>query len=256
MKVSYKGILVKVFILLLTALTLNAQKLELSSFIVSDNQTTISSKYNGYIEKVFVKEGDIVKKGEMLLKIDSKEITSMKSQILLSIEMAKNEYNKANDDYIRYKELFEKELISKTNFEKIELKKENLYKQLAQLKDKLSEIEKQFKYLNIKAPTNAMVISKKINEGELAVATTPLMTIVDIDNLVIYLDVAESDLKYFRNKKDVLVSIDSLNIDINAKIIAILPSVDVNNSFKVKIGFKSNNKDILPGMYAKVTIEQ
>lgn len=55
MKTSYLSHILKVFILLIISMNLYAEPLELSSFIVSNNQKTISSKYNGYIEKLLYK---------------------------------------------------------------------------------------------------------------------------------------------------------------------------------------------------------
>ncbi|RXJ84553.1 efflux RND transporter periplasmic adaptor subunit [Arcobacter sp. CECT 8985] len=270
MKTSYLSNLLKVFILLVISINLYAQPLELSSFIVSNNQKTISSKYNGYIEKLYINEGDYVKKGKLLLKIDSKEMSTLKSQTILSIAQAKLNFNivksdldKATIDFDRYKRLFEKQLISKSDFEKFELKKNNLKrnleiakKSIKQSRDKLQEINKNLKYLNIRASSDGLIIKRYINEGELATAGAPLLTISDVDNLNLYLDVAESDLSKFRKKENLNIYIESLNINQKAKVVAILPSVDSGtNSFRVKLSFKRTDKRVLPGMYAKVRVE-
>jgi multidrug efflux pump subunit AcrA (membrane-fusion protein) len=77
-----------------------------------------------------------------------------------------------------------------------------------------------------------------------------------VDNLNLYLDVAESDLSKFRGKKELDIYIDSLDINQKAKVMAILPSVDSGtNSFRVKLAFKRTDKRVLPGMYAKVRVE-
>ncbi|ADG92470.1 secretion protein HlyD family protein [Arcobacter nitrofigilis DSM 7299] len=270
MKTSYLSHILKVFILLIISMNLYAEPLELSSFIVSNNQKTISSKYNGYIEKFYINEGDYVKKGKLLLKIDSKEMSTLKSQTILSIEQAKLNFNiiksdlgKATIDFDRYKRLFEKQLISKSDFENFQLKKSNLEKNLQiakksikQSEDKLQEINKNLKYLNIRASSDGLIIKKNINEGELATAGTPLLTISDVDNLNLYLDVAESDLSKFREKENLDIYIESLNINQKAKVVAILPSVDSGtNSFRVKLSFKRTDNRVLPGMYAKVRVE-
>lgn len=174
MKTSYLSHILKVFILLIISMNLYAEPLELSSFIVSNNQKTISSKYNGYIEKFYINEGDYVKKGKLLLKIDSKEMSTLKSQTILSIEQAKLNFNiiksdlgKATIDFDRYKRLFEKQLISKSDFENFQLKKSNLEKNLQiakksikQSEDKLQEINKNLKYLNIRASSDGLIIKK------------------------------------------------------------------------------------------------
>jgi multidrug efflux pump subunit AcrA (membrane-fusion protein) len=58
MKTSLLSPIMKVFLLSIISINLYSEPLELSSFIVSNDQKTISSKYNGYIEKIYVNEGD------------------------------------------------------------------------------------------------------------------------------------------------------------------------------------------------------
>ncbi len=249
---------------------LNAIPFEISGFILSNNQQTVSTKYNGYVEKIFVNEGDIVNVGDKLLQIDFKENSSLKSQTKIAMQQAqltyamnKNDLEKATIDFKRYQILFEKNAVSKMSFEEMQLKKENLEKvveiskqQIAQYEEQLKEIEKQFQYLSIKSTSKALIISKNINEGELAVASKPLLVLSDIENLVIYLDVSESDLKVFRDKPDIDIVIESLNLTLKAQTITILPAVNsAMNNFRVKLAFKSNDKRILPGMYAKVVVK-
>jgi RND family efflux transporter MFP subunit len=258
------------FIQLLFTVNLSATPFEISGFIVSNNQQIISTKYNGYVEKIFVNEGDIVNIGDKLLQIDLKENTSLKSQTKIAMQQAqltyamnKSDLEKATLDYKRYQSLLEKNAVSKMNFEEIQLKKENLEKvveiskqHIAQYEEQLKEIEKQFQYLNIKATSKALIISKNINEGELAVASKPLLVICDIENLVIYLDVSESDLKHFRDQPNIDIVIESLNLTLKAKTATILPAVNnAMNNFRVKLSFESTDKRILPGMYVKVIVK-
>ena len=72
----------KIF-LILSGLTLSlyAEVITLSGSVISDNQKMITSRYMGFAKEVRVSEGDVVKRGELLYVIDSKEIDSAKSQV-------------------------------------------------------------------------------------------------------------------------------------------------------------------------------
>ena len=61
--------------------TLYAVEIDLSGSVVSDNQKMITSRYMGYVKQMAVAEGDIVKKGQLLYEIDSKEIESAERQV-------------------------------------------------------------------------------------------------------------------------------------------------------------------------------
>jgi len=267
---SIKKGFVLIIVSLFLVLSSYAASFEISGFIQSDNQQNIATKYNGFVEKIFVKEGDIVKKGEKLLQIDLKENSSAKIQTQIAMQQAelsyamnKNDLEKAVLDFKRYQTLFEKKSVSKTNYEEIQLKKENLEKsleiakqQIAHYKEKLQEIEKQFQYLNINAQNKALIIAKYINEGELAIATKPLLAICDIENLVVYLEISESDLNAFRNNPDIEITIESLELTFKPTEITILPSANTGtNAFRVKLAFKSTDNQILPGMYVKVRVK-
>ena len=75
--------------LALVSTALHAVEVNLSGSVVSDNQKMITSRYMGYVKHMAVSEGDIVKKGQLLYEIDSKEIESAERQVDLAISQAR-----------------------------------------------------------------------------------------------------------------------------------------------------------------------
>jgi multidrug efflux pump subunit AcrA (membrane-fusion protein) len=73
------------------ATAVNAVEINLSGSVVSDNQKMMTSRYMGYVINMAVSEGDIVKKGQLLYEIDSKEIESAERQYLSSKISPSNE---------------------------------------------------------------------------------------------------------------------------------------------------------------------
>ena len=111
-------------VLLLTlsimATTVGAIEINLSGSVVSDNQKMITSRYMGIVKKMKVAEGDIVKKGQLLYEIDSKEIDSKKEQVELGIsqaqlalQMNKNQLNNVLLNLARNQRLYKKGMVSK-----------------------------------------------------------------------------------------------------------------------------------------------
>lgn len=246
-----------------------SQELVLSGFLKSDNEKVISTKYSGFVKEVNVNEGDYTKKGQSIINIDSKEIDSNLIQTKLSLSQAKlnneivqNEYKKAYDDYIRYKNLFDKQMISKSEYESVELKMNSLLKQksitkqnLKQLQEQISELNEQLNYLDIKADDRYLVIEKNINEGELVSPNKVLLVLSDIDSLVLYVDIAESDILKISNSNDIKLYIESLDLNQSAKLISILPPKGGIGSFKAKLKVIKTDSKLLPAMYAKVIIK-
>jgi len=115
------------------ATAVNAVEINLSGSVVSDNQKMMTSRYMGYVINMAVSEGDIVKKGQLLYEIDSKEIESAErqvdlgiSQARLALQMNKNQYNNVLMNLARHQRLYEKKMVSKYELETLELAATNL----------------------------------------------------------------------------------------------------------------------------------
>ena len=256
--------------LLLAMSSLSAIELELSGAVQSDNQKMITSRYMGIVKKMLVSEGDIVKKGQLLYEIDSKEIDSKKEQVNLAIsqaqlalQMNKNQYSNVLLNLGRYKRLFKKGMVSKYELENLELNAKNMKdmvsiasKQVAQAKAMKKEVLNQYNYLKLRAPNDGVIIAKKLNVGEMAIPGMPGVILTDLSKLSIIVEIAENDIKYIKLKDKVQLEVPSVGFKSTGTIASIIPSSNpMTHKFKMKIKFNKEGKSIYPGMYAKVHIK-
>ena len=256
--------------LLLALSSLSAIELELSGSVISDNQKMITSRYMGIVKKMMVAEGDIVKKGQLLYEIDSKEIDSKKEQVELGIsqaqlalQMNKNQYNNVLLNLGRYQRLFKKGMVSKYELENLQLGAKNMKdmvsiasKQVKQAKAMKEEVMNQYNYLKLKAPNDGVIIAKTLSVGEMAMPGMPGVILTDLSKLSIIVEIAENDIKFIEIGKKVNVEIPSIEFKSEASIQSIIPSSNpMTHKFKMKIKFKTNGKSIYPGMYVKVHIK-
>jgi RND family efflux transporter MFP subunit len=256
--------------LLLALSSLGAIDLELAGSVISDNQKMITSRYMGIVKKMNVSEGDIVKKGELLYEIDSKEIDSKKEQVELGIsqaqlalQMNKNQYNNVLLNLGRYQRLFKKGMVSKYELENLELASKNMkdmiiiaQKQVKQAKAMKKEVMNQYNYLKLRAPNDGVIIMKKLNVGEMAIPGMPGVILTDLSKLSIIVEIAESDLKYMNIGKSVDIAVPSMNFTGKGEIYSIIPNSNpMTHKFKMKVKFNTQGKSIYPGMYAKVQIK-
>ena len=256
--------------LLLAMSSLSAIELELSGAVQSDNQKMITSRYMGIVKKMLVSEGDIVKKGQLLYEIDSKEIDSKKEQVNLAIsqaqlalQMNKNQYSNVLLNLGRYKRLFKKGMVSKYELENLELNAKNMRdmvsiasKQVSQAKAMKKEVLNQYNYLKLKAPNDGVIIAKKLNVGEMAIPGMPGVILTDLSKLSIIVEIAEKDIKFINPKQKVQLEVPSIGFKSTGTIASIIPSSNpMTHKFKMKIKFDKKGKSIYPGMYAKVHIK-
>jgi len=238
----------------------------LGGVVMSENQKSLTSRYMGFVQDVYVKEGSIVKKGDVLYSIDSKEIDTAKAQVELSIAQAElneqmytNQYNNALLNLERHQRLLAKDMVSKFEVENLALSASNLKammdigkKQVLQAKQKLSEVQNQYRYLSVRAPNDGVVIEKHIKPGEMAMPGVLTLLLSDPSSLNIVVDVSESELATLKMGDVVSVLIASIGYQGEGKISAIVPALQTHtHTFKVKIAFTPTAL-VYPGMYAEV----
>ncbi len=249
---------------------LNAVEVDLSGSVVSDNQKMMTSRYMGYVKKMAVSEGDIVKKGQLLYEIDSKDIEAAErqvdlavSQARLALQMNKNQYNNVLLNLARHERLYKKKMVSKYELENLQLMAKNLkdmvtiaQEQVKQAEAKKQEVLNQYNYLKITAPNDGVIVAKKLNEGEMAIPGMPAVILTDLSRLKIVAEIAEIQLPYIHLGKKVQVEIPSLGLKTEGTISSIIPNSNpMTHKFKIKISFDHKGKSVYPGMYAKIVIK-
>ncbi len=259
-----------IFLIAMVLTGLNAIEFELSGAVVSDNQKMMTSRYMGYVKNMAVSEGDIVKKGDLLYEIDSKDIEAAErqvdlaiSQARLALQMNKNQLNNVLLNLARHKRLYKKKMVSKYELENLELMAKNLkdmvniaQEQVKQAEAKKEEVLNQYKYLRVTAPNDGVIVAKKINEGEMAIPGMPAVVLTDLSRLKIVAEVSETQLKHIELGKKVEVEIPSLGFKTTGTISSIIPNSNpMTHKFKIKIKFDHKGKSVYPGMYAKIIIK-
>jgi len=256
--------------ILMMMTSLYATEINLSGSVVSDNQKMITSRYMGYVRNMAVSEGDIVKKGQLLYEIDSKEIESAErqvdlaiSQARLALQMNKNQYNNILTNLARHERLYKKKMVSKYEFEMLQLAAKNLEdmveiaeQQVNQALAKKDEVLNQYNYLKIDAPNDGVIVDKRLNEGEMAIPGMPAVVLTDLSRLTIVAELSETQLRYIELGKKVDIEIPSIGFKTVGEITSIIPSSNpMTHKFKIKMNFDSNGRSsVYPGMYAKIII--
>ena len=248
--------MIKILLTTIFCVNLFANQLELSGTVISDNEKIITSRNMGYIKEVYVNEGSQVKKGDILYEIDSSSIDSNKKEVLLNLEILKNQEKNIQLNYNRYKRLQEQDLVSKYDLEQLELNLLNTKNMILITNAKLKEVDTQYDYLKIKAPNDGLIIKKSIKAGEMAMPSMPALILTDLSNLLIKTDISETNLNSIKIGQNVDIEIASQNFKTKGVVEAIIPNTNgMTHSFVLKISFNTNNFNIYPGMYSKVLID-
>lgn len=166
------------------------------------SQVDISAETIGRIKKIYFQEGDYVKKDNLLIELDDVKADANR-------KLAKVQLKQAEQDLNRGKKLFEKELISKESFEKIELSYETSKAQYEQAIDA-------YRKTNIYAPISGKIMKLNVEVGETAVMGTMnyqgtvLMTIADLSNMIAVVKIDETDVPEVKVGQSAEVIADAL----------------------------------------------
>jgi HlyD family secretion protein len=176
-------------------------------------QVKISSEVSGEITALAVKEGQVVRKGDLLVKINPDLYTSglNRSQSNLSssksgLSQADASFREAKTSYDRSKTLFDKGIISRSDFDKAiaafevsKAVKETAYYNVQSANATVSEARDNLGRTTIYAPADGTISGLTVELGERVVGTqqmtgTPIMTVANLDNMEVEVNVNENDI--------------------------------------------------------------
>jgi len=217
--------------------------LELQGNVKTKQNVLIYPEMPGTLEKVLVKEGQKVAKGQILAKIDDGGMAQQVAQLEATTALAKTTYE-------RQKRLWGQKIGSEIQF----LQTKTNYK--AQ-KNTLAQLKKQLDKSTIRAPFSGIIDEVIKNQGNV-VSPGPgsaIFRIVNLSNMYIEADVPETYITNITKGKDVEIQFPILGKTIETKVRQtgnfINPS---NRTFKVEIGVPNQDRSIKPNLTAKLKI--
>ncbi len=217
--------------------------LELQGNVSTKQNLLIYPEMPGILEKVFVKEGQKVKKGDVLAIINDGGLSQQLSQLETQAELAKTTYE-------RQKRLWNQKIGSEIQY----LQSKTNY--LAQ-KNAVEQLKSQLDKAKITAPFTG-VIDDVFKEQGTVVATgqgSEVFRIINLNNMFIEAEVPESYISSITKGKEVEVYFSVLGKTIQTSVRQVSNFINPNNrSFKIEIDLPNSKRDIKPNLTAKLRI--
>ncbi|MBB4802258.1 membrane fusion protein (multidrug efflux system) [Flavobacterium nitrogenifigens] len=159
----------------------------------------IRPRVEGYIDKIFVDEGAVVKAGQPLFKISAPEYEQQVRTATASIKSAQADVSSAKLAVNKVKPLVEKGIISKYDLESAQYTYESAMASLAQANAALVNAKVNLGYTTVTSPVNGVVGSIPFRLGSLVSSNTtePLTTVSSIGNVYAYFAMNEKSLLNF-----------------------------------------------------------
>jgi len=221
----------------------------------------VGTQVSGKINKIFVDYNSVVKKGQLIARLDTQSLALTLKSSKASLDKAKAEYEYQKSNYKRYKRLIEKKLIAQSDFDEVEY---NYKTSIANLEDAQANYDKSktnLSYAYIYSPIDGIVEERDVEEGETVAASyaTPTLFKIanDLTHMKIEADVDEADIGQIKLNQRVTFTVDAFpNMIFNGMVTEIRLDADTDNTvitYTVVINAPNPSKILLPGMTANVT---
>lgn len=202
----------------------------------------IMSEIHGKVIEVSLKEGDMVAKGDVIVRIDPRDYQNV-------LDSARASYKLAVANRNRSQALFKDELISQSGMDSAKTK-------VVTLKSAMENAQLQFERCTIKAPISGVINRLDAKVGLLLNVSDPVAELLQIDRVKIVVGIPESDVNDVRSLSHVDLTIDALDgktVTGEKYFLARSPDT-LARLYRLELTVDNRAGDILPGMFARAEI--
>jgi membrane fusion protein (multidrug efflux system) len=210
--------------------------------IEAHDEAEVVAKVGGEVRHIYVEEGDTVKSGQVLARLDG-------DRLRLEVKESEANLRKLERDYTRFQELSQKGLVAKNELENAEF-------DLDALRASNERARLELSYTEIRAPIAGVVSARHIKVGNTISPNDPTFRVTDLDPLVAYVHIPEKEFRKLAPGQLADVIVDALGGTKFAGTIAIIsPTVDPQTgTFRAKLEVPDDTRRLKPGMFARVNI--
>ncbi|GFE61298.1 efflux RND transporter periplasmic adaptor subunit [Geobacter sp. AOG2] len=249
--------------------------LNASGYVVAQRKASVAAKTTGRLEWLGVEEGSRVTSGQVIARLENKDLDATVRQNEANVqnaksllEQAKAELVDAKQAFQREKELLKEGIVAKSEYDAAYARYKKAVAGVAGAEAGIHSAAAalrgatvNFDYSLIRAPFDAVVLTKNADVGDLitplgaaANAKAAVVTIADLGSLEVEADVSESNLAIVKAGQPCEITLDALpNARFRGVVHTIVPTADrTKASVMVKVRFVDSDPHILPEMSAKV----
>jgi RND family efflux transporter MFP subunit len=232
-----------------------------SGYVVAQRKAAVASKGTGRLVYLAVVEGDSVKKGEIIARLEDDDIQAQLREVAANLKVQQAELKVAENNFKRQKSLFSERMASQLDVDNAESNYIRVLASIELARAQIATVEVALENTRIRAPFDGTVLTKNADVGEIVAplaagvnSRAAVVTIADMRSLQVETDVSESNIQKINAGQDCEISLDAYpNKRYTGFVAKIVPTADrAKATVLVKVGFQSYDKRVLPEMSAKV----
>lgn len=225
-------------------------------------EVTVGTQVSGIISKIYVDYNSEVKKGQVIAELDKTNLISTLNTAKANLNNAESTLNYQTANYKRYKELYDKGLVSADEYENALLTYKQAKEQVISAKESVQTAQTNLGYATITAPIDGVILGKAVEEGQTVAAsynTPELFTVAkDLKDMQVVADVDEADIGNVTEGARVTFTVDAFPNDTFSGTVTQVrqEATETDNvvTYEVVISARNDDLKLKPGLTANVTI--
>jgi RND family efflux transporter MFP subunit len=220
-----------------------APKIDVVGTVASEETIHLSSRIPSYIKKIFVSAGVAVKKGQVLITLDDREIKEQ-------LSAAESQFRQAEIEYKRTKGLFEKTAAT----EQALVAAESMY---TSSRAKVEQVRVMLTYTKIRSPIEGVVTDRRVEVGDLANPGQVLLSVYDPIRMRLEAPVPVRLIDKLIVNQTVEATLERPDRTFEGTVTEIVSAVDpATRTQLVKVRLNALSENILPGVFGRLWVEE
>ena len=233
-----------------------------SGYVVARRKAAVASKGTGTLVYLAVEEGDRVKKGQVIARLDNSDVMATLRRSRENLRVAEADLDDARRNYERMRAVIGTRAVSQADYDAAEARYKRVVSTIEAAKYAVREAEVAVENTRILAPFDGTVLKKNADVGEIvaplagaASSRAAVVTIADMSSLEVDADVSEANIPRVAAEQNCEITLDAYPQHRYPGYVSnIVPTADrAKATVMVKIKFKNYDQRVLPEMGAKVT---
>ncbi|MCW8831881.1 MAG: efflux RND transporter periplasmic adaptor subunit, partial [Colwellia sp.] len=226
----------------------------IAASVEAKHATIISSRLLARIDEVDIRAGDVVKKGDVLIKLEQHDLHSQVLQAKQNVKAMKARHKEAKQNYERATELFKTKLVSEFEVDRNRADYQSISAELTSAEQVLSQAKTTLSYATLIAPIDGRVVDRFAEPGDTAQPGAKLLSLYNPLSLRVEAQVREKLALTLSRGQSIDIELPTVNKTITGEVEEIVPAANTGSrSFLIKARIKLND-NLLPGMYARMLI--
>ncbi len=235
--------------------------LNATGYVVAQRKAAVATKATGRLEWLGVQEGSVVKAGEIIARLESKDVAAAAEQAAAGVQSAKAELQDAKVSRDRAQDLANKKFIPVSQLDTAKARYDKARAAVAVGEANRRGADVAVEQTLIRAPFDGVVLTKAANMGDIVTPFSSatdskgaVVTMADMETLEVEADVSESSLSKVKVGQPCEIALDAFpDLRLRGEVSRIVPTVDRSKaSVMTKVRFIDRDPRVLPEMSAKV----